>query len=70
MAFEEMLSLMVFLDKPTGGKRPIFLIMGVLRVWSCIRSDICRSWEQEHAEPFCVGSRQNFCENRAETTTP
>ena len=51
-AFWELLTLMCFIQKATGGSRPIALTCAFVRIWSRLRSKIAREWELSCADPF------------------
>eukprot|EP00973_Karenia_brevis_P010696 1449737-Karenia_brevis.AAC.1 len=45
----------VFLSKPDGGKRPIGLLPGLLRLWGKVRRGLAKQWEKEHQRPYFWG---------------
>ena len=49
------LLMMVFLPKPTGGHRPIGLLVGLLRLWGKARRALCDEWELERDRPYFAG---------------
>ena len=52
----ELLTL-VFIDKPDGGKRPIGLLTGFMRLWGNVRSSFGRKWEADNdREYFWAGA--------------
>ena len=56
------LTKMIFINKPTGGKRPIGLTCLWMRLYSRLRADIARQWEITNAEKFFIGIGSNTCE--------
>ena len=62
LALKQFLTMVVFLDKPEGGFRPICLICCLLRVWSKMRQPIAKRWEADHAAEFFWGSATRSCE--------
>ena len=47
----ELLTL-VFIPKPDGGKRPIGLLTGVMRLWGKTRRPFGKQWEEQNARPY------------------
>jgi hypothetical protein len=50
------LVMIVLLDKPDGGRRPIGLFPTIVRVWMRARALIARKWESDHFRPGIFGS--------------
>ena len=65
VAFEELLTLMCFIQKATGGVRPIALTVAFLRVWSRLRSKVARELEASCEDPFFWGGEGRSCESAA-----
>ncbi len=40
------------LPKPDGGRRPIGLLPGIIRLWMRARLNVARSWQTEHDRPY------------------
>jgi len=49
------LVLIVLLPKTDGGRRPIGLFPGLIRIWSRARRMVARSWEAAQARPYLYG---------------
>ena len=47
--------LIVFLDKPDGGKRPIGLLASILRIWGKLRRSYANEWERDNARSYFWG---------------
>ena len=47
----------VFIDKTTGGKRPIGLMVGLMRLWGKVRRECARAWELENSRPYFWAGR-------------
>ena len=50
------LVMIVLLDKPDGGRRPIGLFPTIVRVWMRARALIARKWESDSFRPGIFGS--------------
>eukprot|EP00973_Karenia_brevis_P079843 11079498-Karenia_brevis.AAC.1 len=48
---------LVFIDKPGGGKRPIGLLTGVMRLWGKVRRPYGKEWEEQHERPYFWAGR-------------
>ena len=60
---------LVFLATPSGGYRPISLIVSVLRVWGRIRLADTKRWALEHADP-CFWGTEGLTRKRAVGSVP
>ena len=49
------LLVIVLLAKPDGGRRPIGLLTGLMRIWGKLRRRYAREWERGHSRPFFWG---------------
>eukprot|EP00973_Karenia_brevis_P085485 11862009-Karenia_brevis.AAC.1 len=49
--------MLVFIPKPDGGRRPIGLLTGLMRLWGKVRREYARAWEEENARPYFWAGR-------------
>ena len=61
----QLVLIIVFLAKPSGGTRPIGLIIGSMRLWAKVRRPLADEWERAHSRPYFFAAKGKSAEHAA-----